>query len=180
MRFAAIPPAKSADPKMSAAMTPTNTASTVDLFWWENSTVAVTIDALKAVGVAASAIGTHELDTGQADFEGRVIPATKYPLLSATGDPPAFGTIVKTVDANVDAIVSVHRHQAHNWQLAIPVAVPPTLKPCAPKALLLTTTFKSPYLTCFGRPRNINQKQNIKLLLINLTELCINCDGRLN
>jgi len=101
-------------------MTPTNTASTVDLFWWENSTVAVTIDALKAVGVAASAIGTHELDTGQADFEGRVIPATKYPLLSATGDPPAFGTIVKTVDANVDAIVSVHRHQAHNWQLAIP------------------------------------------------------------
>lgn len=84
MRFAAIPPAKSADPKMSAAVTPMNTASTVDLFRWENSTVAVTIDALNALGVDASAIGTHELDTVQADFEGRVIPATKYPLLNAT------------------------------------------------------------------------------------------------
>ncbi|MBC7402557.1 MAG: 5'-nucleotidase C-terminal domain-containing protein [Microbacteriaceae bacterium] len=38
---------------------------------------------------------------------------------SAIGDS-AFGTIVKTVDANVDAIVSGHTHQAYNWQLPIP------------------------------------------------------------
>ena len=170
-----------------------------------------TIDALNAIGVDASAIGNHELDQGQADLEGRVIPATNYPLLSAniynrtTGQPAfaqyalkqvsgvtvgfivaatdetpslvnqagvanlefrdvptevnrvadqlsdgnaangeadlivltvhegaadtsqasaigdsAFGTIVKTVDANVDAIVSGHTYQAYNWQLPIP------------------------------------------------------------
>jgi len=44
VRFAALPPAKSADPKTSAPVTPMNTASTMDLFWWENSTVAVTAD----------------------------------------------------------------------------------------------------------------------------------------
>ena len=38
---------------------------------------------------------------------------------SATGDS-AFGKIVNTVDANVDAIVSGHTHQAYNWQLPIP------------------------------------------------------------
>ena len=170
-----------------------------------------TIDALNAIGVDASAIGNHELDEGQADFEGRIIPATNYPLLSAniynktTGQPEftqyalkqtggvtigfigattdetpslvspagvanlefrdiptevnrvadqlsdgnpangeadvivltvhegaadttlasatgdsAFGKIVNTVDANVDAIVSGHTHQAYNWQLPIP------------------------------------------------------------
>ncbi len=170
-----------------------------------------TIDALNAVGVDASAIGNHELDQGQADLEGRVIPATNYPLLSAniynrsTGQPEfaqyalkqvggvtvgfigattdetpslvspagvanlefrdiptevnrvadqlsdgnpangeadvivltvhegaadatlatatgdsAFGKIVSTVDANVDAIVSGHTHQAYNWQLPVP------------------------------------------------------------
>ena len=170
-----------------------------------------TIDALNAIGVDASAIGNHELDQGQADLEGRVIPATNYPLLSAniynrtTGHPAfaqyalkqvggvtvgfigattdetpslvnqagvanlefrdvptevnrvadqlsdgnaangeadvivltvhegaadatlasatgdsAFGAIVTTVDANVDAIVSGHTHQAYNWQLPIP------------------------------------------------------------
>ena len=52
-----------------------------------------TIAALNLVGVDASAIGNHELDQGQADLEGRVIPATNYPLLSAniynktTGQP---------------------------------------------------------------------------------------------
>lgn len=170
-----------------------------------------TIDALNSVGVDASAIGNHELDKGQADLEGRVIPATNYPLLSAniynktTGQPEfaqyalkqvggvtvgfigattdetpslvspagvanlefrdiptevnrvadqlsdgnpangeadvivltvhegaadatlasatgnsAFGKIVSTVDANVDAIVSGHTHQAYNWQIPIP------------------------------------------------------------
>ncbi|QNE48076.1 bifunctional metallophosphatase/5'-nucleotidase [Glaciihabitans sp. INWT7] len=170
-----------------------------------------TIDALNAIGVDASAIGNHELDQGQADLEGRVIPATNYPLLSANiynrttgqpefaqyalkqvggitvgfigattdetpslvspagvaklefrdiptevnrvadqlsdGDPTngeadvivltvhegaadatlasatgdsAFGKIVSTVDANVDAIVSGHTHQAYNWQLPVP------------------------------------------------------------
>ena len=170
-----------------------------------------TIDALNAIGVDASAIGNHELDGGQADLEGRIIPATNYPLLSAniynrtTGQPEfaqyalkqtggvtvgfigattdetpslvspagvanlefrdiptevnrvadqlsdgnpangeadvivltvhegaadttlasatgdsAFGKIVNTVDANVDAIVSGHTHQAYNWQLPIP------------------------------------------------------------
>ena len=170
-----------------------------------------TIDALNAVGVDASAIGNHELDEGQADLEGRIIPATNYPLLSAniynrtTGQPEftqyalkqtggvtigfigattdetpslvssegvsnlefrdistevnrvadqlsdgnsangeadvivltvhegaadtslasatgdsTFGKIVKTVNAEVDAIVSGHTHQAYNWQLAIP------------------------------------------------------------
>jgi 5'-nucleotidase len=170
-----------------------------------------TIDALNAIGVDASAIGNHELDQGQADLEGRVIPATNYPLLSAniynrtTGQPAfaqyalkqvsgvtvgfigattdetpslvnqagvanlefrdvptevnrvadqlsdgnaangeadvivltmhegaadatiasatgdsAFGKIVNTVNANVDAIVSGHTHQAYNWQLPIP------------------------------------------------------------
>ncbi|MES2094803.1 MAG: 5'-nucleotidase C-terminal domain-containing protein [Actinomycetota bacterium] len=170
-----------------------------------------TIDALNAVGVDASAIGNHELDQGQSDLEGRVIPATNYPLLSAniysktTGQPAfsqyalkqvggitvgfigattaeapslvspagianlefrdiptevnrvadqlsdgnaangeadvivltvhegaadatvasatdasAFGKIVTTVNANVDAIVSGHTHQAYNWQLPVP------------------------------------------------------------
>ena len=170
-----------------------------------------TIDALNAIGVDASAIGNHELDGGQADLVGRIIPATNYPLLSAniynrtTGQPEfaqyalkqtggvtvgfigattdetpslvspagvanlefrdiptevnrvadqlsdgnpangeadvivltvhegaadttlasatgdsAFGKIVNTVDANVDAIVSGHTHQAYNWQLPIP------------------------------------------------------------
>jgi 5'-nucleotidase len=170
-----------------------------------------TIDALNAIGVDASAIGNHELDQGQADLVGRVIPATNYPLLGAniynrtTGQPAfaqyalkqvsgvtvgfigattdetpslvnqagvanlefrdiptevnrvtdqlsdgnaangeadvivltmhegaadatlasttgdsAFAKIVNTVDANVDAIVSGHTHQAYNWQLPIP------------------------------------------------------------
>ncbi|MCU1523585.1 MAG: outer rane adhesin like protein, partial [Microbacteriaceae bacterium] len=51
------------------------------------------IDALNQIGVDASAIGNHELDKGQADLDGRIIPATNYPLLSAniydrtTGQP---------------------------------------------------------------------------------------------
>ena len=42
-----------------------------------------TIDALNIIGIDASAIGNHELDKGQADLDGRIIPATNYPLLSA-------------------------------------------------------------------------------------------------
>jgi 5'-nucleotidase len=170
-----------------------------------------TIDALNQIGVDASAIGNHELDKGQADLDGRIIPATNYPLLSAniydrtTGQPAydqyalkqvggitvgfigattdetptlvtpagvanlefrdittevnrvadqlsdgnqvngeadvilltvhegaadatlaaatgdsAFGKIVNGVDANVDAIVSGHTHQAYDHDIAIP------------------------------------------------------------
>lgn len=40
-----------------------------------------TLDALNAMGVAASAIGNHELFRGRADFDGRVEPLAQFPYL---------------------------------------------------------------------------------------------------
>lgn len=42
-----------------------------------------TIDMLNAIGVDASVVGNHELDQGWSDLRDRIIPAAKFPYLSA-------------------------------------------------------------------------------------------------
>ena len=52
-----------------------------------------TIDALNTIGLDASAFGNHEFDQGQADVDGRILPAVDWPYLGAniydraTGQP---------------------------------------------------------------------------------------------
>jgi 5'-nucleotidase len=52
-----------------------------------------TIDALNTIGLDASAFGNHEFDQGQADVDGRILPAANWPYLGAniydraTGQP---------------------------------------------------------------------------------------------
>ncbi|MET4780323.1 5'-nucleotidase C-terminal domain-containing protein [Glaciihabitans sp. UYNi722] len=64
-------------------------------------------------------------DGNQANGEADVIVLTVHEgaadatLAAATGDS-AFGKIVNGLDANVDAIVSGHTHQAYNHEIAIP------------------------------------------------------------
>ena len=62
-----------------------------------------TIDALNAIGLDASAFGNHEFDQGQADVDGRILPAADWPYLGAniydkaTGDPAYDGYSLSTV-----------------------------------------------------------------------------------
>jgi 5'-nucleotidase len=63
-----------------------------------------TIDALNAIGLDASAFGNHEFDQGQADVDGRILPAADWPYLGAniydkaTGDPAYDGYSLSTVN----------------------------------------------------------------------------------
>ena len=61
-----------------------------------------TLDALNSIGLDVSAIGNHELDKGQSDLDGRIIPASNFPWLSAnaydktTGQPAYAQYTLKT------------------------------------------------------------------------------------
>ncbi|OUD81176.1 Endonuclease YhcR precursor [Clavibacter michiganensis subsp. michiganensis] len=42
-----------------------------------------TLDALNAMGVSVSTLGNHEFDQGRDDVDGRVVPASDFPYISA-------------------------------------------------------------------------------------------------
>lgn len=79
-----------------------------------------TIDALNTIGLDASALGNHEFDKGTSDLNNRVIPAAKFPYLSAnlykkgTTTPAYQPYSLKTVDGITVGFIGADTEELHS------------------------------------------------------------------